>query len=58
MKRFFPSTIMLTPFLVKPYPEQEEYAVKSDPISSPSNSNSERNHNNQDHDSDRFKEQD
>ncbi|WP_194437169.1 hypothetical protein [Vibrio fluminensis] len=25
MKRFFPSTIMLTPFLVKPYPHQEEY---------------------------------
>jgi len=29
MKRFFPSTIMLTPFLVKYYRHQEEYCPES-----------------------------
>ncbi|WP_164675288.1 hypothetical protein [Vibrio rhodolitus] len=30
MKRFFPSSVMLTPFLVKPYPNQEEYACQAE----------------------------
>ncbi|HHI5411261.1 TPA: hypothetical protein ACPXMY_002725 [Vibrio metoecus] len=30
MKRFFPSTVMLVPFVVKHYSEQEEYSAAED----------------------------
>lgn len=30
MKRFFPSAVMLIPFVVKHYPEQEEYSAADD----------------------------
>ncbi|HGF7194525.1 TPA: hypothetical protein AB5F46_001454 [Vibrio cholerae] len=30
MKRFFPSSVMLIPFVVKHYPEQEEYSAAED----------------------------
>ncbi|EML0201167.1 hypothetical protein ACPF38_003139 [Vibrio cholerae] len=30
MKRFFPSVVMLIPFVVKRYPDQEEYSAAED----------------------------
>ncbi|MCR9385489.1 hypothetical protein [Vibrio metoecus] len=30
MKRFFPSTVMLVPFVVKHYPEHEEFSSAND----------------------------
>ncbi|EGQ9391252.1 hypothetical protein EFU41_14485 [Vibrio cholerae] len=32
MKRFFPSAVMLVPFVVKHYPEQEEYSATDDGV--------------------------
>ncbi|EJF7197194.1 hypothetical protein AB1Z04_001896 [Vibrio cholerae] len=32
MKRFFPSSVMLVPFVVKHYPEQEEYSATDDGV--------------------------
>ncbi|MGL4827949.1 MAG: hypothetical protein ACRCXG_01465 [Vibrio sp.] len=30
MKRFFPSSVMLIPFVVKHYPEQDEFSAADD----------------------------
>ncbi len=32
MKRFFPSAVMLIPFVVKHYPDQEEYSAADDDV--------------------------
>lgn len=44
MKRFFPSAVMLVPFVVKHYPEQEEYSATDDGVEPDTSSSMAKDH--------------